>query len=131
MEYKEALKKERAALGPELPIRAFIEEHYKIITQSDHANKVFSDQIAEPLSRMAFAEVFNICISGGYLSFDEALNFSFLLYNLAEVFDTTFDIDLAFKIIQGFFNNATEEFITAQYETDDDPDDSDDESEDG
>jgi hypothetical protein len=125
MEYKEALKKERVALGPEVPIRSFIEEHYKVIVQSDHANKVFSDQIAEPLSRLAFAEIFNICISGGYLSFDEAITFSFLLYNLADIFDTTFDIDLAFKIIQGFFNNSTEEFITNLYDVDDEESDDD------
>lgn len=130
MENAEEIKNIRISVGPEPPIRTFIAEHYKILTQSEFASNTFASQLKDHIAKCDFTEVFNICVSNGYLTFDSAIEFSFLLFNLTELFGGSFDIGMTYKIIQGYFNFATDDFLNESFAIEEEEEDEEDEDED-
>lgn len=119
-----------------LPITEFITSNCPLFDESTYYLDNFKKAVTTILDTdKSLAQVFNICISSGYLSFEAALKFGYLLFELGIQYglETKELKDTVFDIVHTFHDRAARTFVDSQLypaEDDEEEEESDDEEDD-
>lgn len=117
-----------------VPITEFITSNCTLFEESSYYLDNFKKAVSSIIeTERSLAQVFNICISSGYLSFEPALKFGYLLYELGVQynFETKELKETVFDIIHTFYDKASKSFVDSQiYPTDDEDSEVEDEDDD-
>jgi hypothetical protein len=106
-----------------VPITEFITSNCALFEESTYYLDNFKKAVTTILTtERSLAQVFNICISSGYLSFEAALKFGYLLFELGLQynFDTKELKYTVFDLVHTFHDRAAKSFVDSQlYPSDD------------